>query len=119
MGKLVHRIITHQSFAPGIKGGEYYYCDGIDREINQVMQEPLEKLYKYENQPDMRGKVKEYISELDVEIDRCVDEAESILAAIGDYDEKPMPTNYIRLEETAKVLGEVKNDLQSRLEELI
>lgn len=119
MGKLVHRIITHQSFAPGIKGGEYYYCDGIDREINQAMQEPLEKLYKYENQPDMREKVKEYISELDVEIDRCVDEAESILAAIGDYDEKPLPTNYIKLEERAKVLGEVKNDLQSRLEELI
>lgn len=69
--------------------------------------------------PDMIEKVKEYISELDEEIDRCVDEAESILAAIGDYDEKPMPTNYIRLEERAKVLGEVKNDLQGRLDELI
>lgn len=69
--------------------------------------------------PDMREKVKEYISELDVEIERCVDEAESILAAIGDYDENPMPTNYIRLEERTKVLGEVKNDLQGRLDELI
>ena len=69
--------------------------------------------------PDMREKVKEYISELDVEIERCVDEAESILAAIGDYDENPMPTNYIRLEERTKVLGEVKNDLQGRLNELI
>ena len=69
--------------------------------------------------PDMREKVKEYISELDVEIERCVDEAESILAAIGDYDENPMPTNYIRLEERIKVLGEVKNDLQGRLDELI
>ena len=69
--------------------------------------------------PDMREKVREYISELDVEIDRCVDEAESILAAIGDYDENPMPTNYIRLEERTKVLGEVKNDLQGRLDELI
>ena len=69
--------------------------------------------------PDMREKVKEYISELDVEIERCVDEAESILAAIGDYDENPMPTNYIRLEERIKVLGEVKNDLQARLDELI
>ena len=67
----------------------------------------------------MREKVKEYISELDVEIERCVDEAESILAAIGDYDEKPMPTNYIRLEERTKVLGEVKNALKGRLEELI
>ena len=96
------------------------YCYGkASFEANQAMQEPLEKLYNYENQPDMREKVREYISELDVEIDRCVDEAENILAAIGDYDEKPMPTNYIRLEERAKVLGEVKNDLQSRLEELI
>ena len=69
--------------------------------------------------PDMREKVKEYISELDVEIERCVDEAESILAAIGDYDENPMPTNYIRLEERTNVLGEVKNDLQGRLDELI
>lgn len=84
-------------------------------EANQAMQEPLEKLYKYENQPDMREKVREYIGELDKEIERCVDEAESILAAIGDYDENPMPTNYIRLEERAKVLGEV----QGRLNELI
>ena len=95
------------------------YCYGeASFEANQAMQEPLEKLYNYENQPDMREKVREYISELDVEIDKCVDEAESILAEIGDYDEKPMPTNYIRLEERAKVLGEVKNDLEGRLEEL-
>lgn len=69
--------------------------------------------------PDMREKVKEYISELDTEIDRCADEAESILAAIGDYNEKPMPTNYIKLEERLKVLGEVKNDLRGRLEESV
>ena len=37
------------------------------------MQEPLEKLYNYENQPDMREKVKEYIDELDAEYDRCMD----------------------------------------------
>ena len=96
------------------------YCYGeASFEANQAMQEPLEKLYKYENQPNMREKVREYISELDAEIERCVDEAESILAAIGDYDENPMPTNYIRLEERTKVLGEVKNDLQGRLDELI
>ncbi len=96
------------------------YCYGeASFEANQAMQEPLEKLYNYENQPDIREKVKEYIGELDMEIERCVDEAESILAAIGDYDENPMPTNYIRLEERTKVLGEVKNDLQGRLDELI
>ena len=114
------RLVQHIKMdMPGIpKQGLYCYGEA-SFEANQVMQEPLEKLYKYENQPDMREKVREYISELDVEIDRCVDEAESILAAIGDYDEKPMPTNYIRLEERAKVLGEVKNDLQGRLNELI
>ena len=115
MDKLVQHIKLDM---PGIsKQGLYCYGEA-SFEANQAMQEPLEKLYKYENQPDMREKVREYISELDVEIDRCVDEAESILAAIGDYDEKPMPTNYIRLEERAKVLGEVKNDLEGRLEEL-
>ena len=116
MEKLVQHIKMDMQGFP--KQGLYCYGEA-SFEANQVMQEPLEKLYKYENQPDMREKVREYIYELDVEIDRCVDEAESILAAIGDYDEKPMPTNYIRLEERANVLGEVKNDLQSRLEELI
>ena len=115
MDKLVQHIKMDM---PGIpKQGLYCYGEA-SFEANQAMQEPLEKLYKYENQPDMREKVREYISELDVEIDRCVDEGESILAAIGDYDEKSMPTNYIRLEERAKVLGEVKNDLEGRLEEL-
>ena len=116
MSKLVQYIEWN---LPGVMSNKIYCYGEANFEANQAMQEPLEKLYKYENQPDMREKVKEYISELDAEIDRCVDESENILAAIGDYDEKPMPTNYIRLEERAKVLGEVKNDLQSRLEELI
>ena len=111
MGKLVHRIITHQSFAPGIKGGEYYYCDGIDREINQVMQEPLEKLYKYENQPDMREKVKEYISELDAEYDRCMTWIEEHMDGEA--------CQVSAMEMRAKTLMEVKNDLQGRLEELV
>ena len=114
--KLVQHIKINMPGFP--KQGLYCYGEA-SFEANQAMQEPLEKLYNYENQPDMREKIREYITELDVEIDRCVDEAESILAAIGDYDEKPMPTNYIRLEERAKVLGEVKNDLQGRLNELI
>ena len=116
MDKLVQHIKMDMPGFP--KQGLYCYGEA-SFEANQVMQEPLEKLYNYENQPDMREKIREYIAELDVEIDRCVDETESILAAIGDYDEKPMPTNYIRLEERAKVLGEVKNDLQGRLNELI
>lgn len=116
MSKLVQYVEWN---LPNIMPNKMYCYGEANLEANLVMQEPLEKLYKYENQPDMREKVKEYMSELDTEIDRCVDEAERILAAIGDYDENPMPTNYIRLEERAKVLGEVKNDLQSRLDELI
>ena len=71
------------------------------------------------SRPDMREKVREYIGELDKEYDICIGQAESILSAIGDYDEKPMPSNYIRLVERAEVLNEVKNDLESRLEELV
>lgn len=117
MGKLVHRIITHQSFAHGIKGREYYYCDGVDREINQAMQEPLKKLYKYENQLDMREKVKEYISELDTEIDRCHKEISNL-----SYDEVQVRVNKAEIDvymSRARTLTEVKNDLQSRLDELI
>ena len=116
MDKLVHHIKLDISGFP--KQGLYCYGEA-SFEANQAMQEPLEKLYKYENQPDMREKVREYIDELDAEYDRCMDQAESILAAIGDYDEKPMPLNYIKLVERAEVLNEVKNDLESRLDELI
>ena len=116
MDKLIQHIKMDMPGFP--KQGLYCYGEA-SFEANQAMQEPLEKLYNYENHPDMRGKVREYISELDAEYDRCMGQAESILAAIGDYDEKPMPLNYIKLVERAEVLMEVKNDLQSRLEELI
>ena len=116
MDKLVQHIKMDMPGFP--KQGLYCYGEA-SFEANQAMQEPLEKLYNYENQPDMREKVREYISELDAEYDRCIDQAESILAAIGDYDEKPMPLNYIKLVERAEVLNEVKNDLESRLEELV
>ena len=116
MDKLVQHIKIDMIGFP--KQGLYCYGEA-SFEANQAMQEPLEKLYNYENQPDMREKVKEYIGELDVEYDRCIGQAERILAAIGDYDEKPMPLNYIKLVERAEVLNEVKNDLQGRLDELI
>ena len=68
MSKLVQCVKMNISGFP--KQGMYCYGDA-SFEANQEMQEPLEKLYEYENQPDMREKVKEYISELDSEIDRC------------------------------------------------
>ena len=79
--------------------------------IKMDMQEPLEKLYEYENQPDMREKVKEYISELDAEYDRCMDWIEEHMAGEA--------CQVSAMEMRAKTLMEVKNDLQGRLEELV
>lgn len=99
------------------------YCYGeASFEANASMQEPLEKLYKYENQPDMREKVKEYISELDVEINRCTEMVENnmkILGAQNLIDAYVSGTEYIKIEARLQALMEVKNDLQGRLEELI
>ena len=114
MDKLVQHVKIDMSGFP--KQGLYCY-GGVSFEANQVMQEPLEKLYKYENQPDMREKVREYISELDVEIDRCHKEISNL-----SYDEVQVRVNKAEINvymSRAKTLMEVKNDLESRLEELI
>ena len=71
----------------------------------------LKKLYSYENQPYMRGKVREYISELDAEYDRCMTWIEEHM------DGKACQVS--AMEMRVKTLMEVKNDLESRLEELI
>lgn len=108
MDKLVQHIKMDMPGFP--KQGLYCYGEA-SFEANQVMQEPLEKLYKYENQPDMRGKVKEYIGELDVEYDRCMTWIEEHM------DGETCQVSAIEMR--AKTLMEVKNDLQGRLEELI
>ena len=108
MDKLVQCIKMDMSGFP--KQGLYCYGEA-SFEANQVMQEPLEKLYKYENQQDMREKVKEYISELDVEYDRCMGWIEEHMN--GEV------CQVSAMEMRAKTLMEVKNDLESRLEELI
>lgn len=108
MDKLVQHI---KMDIPGIpKQGLYCYGEA-NFEANQAMQEPLEKLYEYENQPDMREKVREYISELDAEYDRCIDWIEEHMN--GDACQVTV------MEMRAKTLMEVKNDLEGRLEELI
>lgn len=108
MDKLVQHIKIDM---PGIpKEGLYCYGEATF-EANMAMQEPLEKLYNYENQPDMREKMKEYISELGKEYDRCMD-----------WIEKHMNSEACQvsaMEMRANTLMEVKNDLESRLEELV
>ena len=108
MDKLVQHIKMDMPGFP--KQGLYCYVEA-SFEANQVMQEPLEKLYKYENQPDMREKVREYIGELDAEYDRCMDWIEDHM----DSEACQVSATEMRV----KTLIEVKNDLQGRLEELV
>ena len=108
MDKLVQHIKMDM---PGIpKQGLYCYGEA-SFEANQSMQEPLEKLYKYENQPDMREKIREYIDELDAEYDRCMEWIE------GHMDGESCQVT--AMEMRAKTLNEVRCDLKSRLEELV
>ena len=107
-----NKLVQHIKMdMPGIpKQGLYCYGEA-SLEANQTMQEPLEKLYKLENQPDMRKKVKEYIAELDEEISRCeiwIEENMNIEAC-----------KVTVMETRAQTLNEVKCDLESRLEELV
>ena len=108
MNKLVQNIKIDMPGSP--KQGLYCYGEA-SFEANQAMQEPLEKLYKYENQPDMREKVRGYIDELDEEIERCMDWIEEHMNGEA--------CQVSAMEMRAKTLMEVKNDLQGRLEELV
>lgn len=64
---------------PFIKNQCMFVYAEADLDSNQKMQEPLQKLYQYENQPDMREKIREYINELDTEINRCENELQNII----------------------------------------
>lgn len=109
MDKLVQHIKIGMHGIP--KQGMYCYGEA-SLETNMEMQEPLEKLYNYENQPDMREKVREYISELDVEIKRCTKIAEQNM-------EDDATTLAEMMFARMQTLMEVKDDLQGRLEELV
>lgn len=67
---------------------------------------------QYENQLNMREKVSEYISELDMEIDRCENELQKYYKSNGDI-------GVISMQNRIQVLVEVKNDLIGRFEEVI
>lgn len=72
--------------------------------------------------PDMREKVKEYISEIQEEIDRCIKIIEDKFVELGNDAVKEVYSNgieYSRIESRIQTLGEVQNDLKNRLEEVI
>lgn len=106
------RLVQHIKMdMPGFQKQGLYCYGEASFEANQAMQEPLEKLYNYENKPDMREKIKEYIDELDVEYDRCMTWIEEHMDCEA--------CQVSAMEMRAKTLMEVKNDLQDRLEGLI
>ena len=96
---------------PFIKNQCMFVYAEADLVSNQKMQEPLQKLYQYENQPDMREKIREYISELDVEIDRLERDLEKQM--IFNVDANKVAMTELRM----KTLIEVVNDLEGRLME--
>ena len=110
MDKLVQHIKMDIPCFP--KQGLYCYGEA-SFETNQAMQEPLEKLYNYENQSDIREKVKEYIDELDEEISRCEKLYEDVSVGYSDI------TRSLTIQCRIETLSQVKGDLESRLEELI
>lgn len=108
MEKLVQKVNWN---LPNSKPQQLYMYGEASIEANQAMQEPLEKLYHYENQLDIRIKIREYIEDLNMEIARikqCI---------VDNGDDTPNTNNMLFAK--IQTLTEVKNDLQNRLEEVI
>lgn len=109
MKKLVQKV---KWALPGSPVQEMYMYGEASVEANQEMQEPLEILYQYENQSDMREKIKEYICELDTEIKRC---GKKRIEYNKENDELGEFVMHSRLQ----ALTEVKNNLHNILDEVI
>lgn len=109
MSKLIQKVKWNLD---GLNTEMYMYGEA-DFEANKAMQEPLKKLYQYENQPNMREKVIEYIGELETVIDRL----ESNLEKQMTYNVEAC--NVTATESRLNAIIEAKNDLLGRLEEVI
>lgn len=105
MDKLIQKVNWNLPNSPSQR---LYMYGEASVEANHEMQEPLGKLYQYENQPDMGEKIKEYIGELDVEIKRLEDLLKNMDSP---YD--------LRVKGRLEAIIEVRNDLQSRLDEVV
>jgi len=107
MNKLIQKVKWNLD---GSNTDMYVYGEA-DFEANKSMQEPLEKLYQYENQPNMREKVVEYIGELEIEIKKLEDE----------LCKPEMFTNLhsLAIESRLETLQEVINDLKGRSDEIL
>lgn len=113
MSKLVQKIswnLNSSGFQKELQTEMYMYGKASFR-VNKAMQEPLEKLYQYENKPDMREKIREYISELDTEINRLERDLEKQMIFNVET------TKVAITESRMKALIDVKTDLEGRLME--
>ena len=99
MSKLIQKVKWNLD---GLNTEMYMYGEA-DFEANKAMQEPLEKLYQYENQPNIRDKVREYIGEFDTEIDR--------LDGLLKNTDSPYD---LQIKGRLNAIIEVKNDLLGR-----
>ena len=86
----------------------FYYCPKCGRKLTKENFKGIDFGNMNQNKPDMREKIREYISELDMEIDRL-----EVLLKNTDspYD--------LQIKGRLNVIIEVKNDLLGRLEEVI
>ena len=78
--------------------------------------------YERSIMPDMREKVKEYITEIQEEIDRCVKLIEDKFVELENDAAKEVYLCGIesaKIESRNETLGQVQNDLKNRLEEVI
>lgn len=110
MDKLVQKVNYN---LPNSTAQQLYMYGEASVEANHAMQEPLQKLYQYENQPDMREKIKEYIDELDAEIGRLESDLEKQMT----YSVEACKVT--ATESRLNAIIEVKNDLLGRLEEVV
>ena len=72
--------------------------------------------------PDMREKVKEYITEIQEEIDRCVKLIEDKFVELENDAAKEVylcGIEYAKIESRIETLGQIQNDLKNRVEEVI
>lgn len=118
-----NKLVQHIKMdMPGFQKQGLYCYGEASFEANKEMQEPLEKLYNYENQTDMREKVREYISELDVEIDKLNKVLEDMITEPENETVEQVQKDkmvYENIKSRVQTLMEVKNDLEGRLDELI
>lgn len=71
---------------------------------------------------DMRKKVREYIFEIQEEINRCVKSIEDKYVELGNDAAKEVYScgiEYAKIESRIETLGQVQNDLKNRLEEVV